>query len=118
MIKHSDYYLLHPIFPQLAILSAPVLWLLLIILGSLKDASASVPVPSCATPAANWATLTACRTETARALTPTARVVIQTQTPVPQATPTRVLRQFFYCASLPESEQIEPGLWRIVCDYR
>lgn len=66
---------------------------------------------SCATPAANWATLTACRTQTAQA-------AMATSTQTPQATPTRIAIQIIYCASQPDVTQIEPGLWRIICKYR
>jgi len=52
-------------------------------IGSLGFAHAEPPAQSCSTPAANFATLTACKTATARALvlTATPRIVLQTQTP-------------------------------------
>ena len=49
--------------------------------------------------------------------TATARpVVIVTQTP--RATPTRLAVQLVYCASLPTVTEVEPGLWRVTCEYR
>lgn len=72
--------------------------------------------PSCSTPAANWATLTACRTETAMA---------SKNTPVPAnsvtivySTPTRLAVQLVFCASKPQVIEVEQGLWRVTCDYR
>jgi len=73
-----------------------LVFLISLVIGSfglfvgLARAAVVTVVPSCSTPAANWATLTVCRTETARVLTPTPRVIVQTQTPVPQVTPTKV----------------------------
>ena len=49
-------------------------------------------------------------------LTATRPVVIVTQTP--QATPTRLAVQLVYCASQPTVTEVEPGLWRVTCEYR
>ena len=51
--------------------------------------------------------------------TATARpVVIVTQTPSPRTTPTRLAVQLVYCASLPTVTEVEPGTWRVTCEYR
>ena len=59
------------------------------------------------------------RFEAAVTPTPTATVrpvVIVTQTP--RATPTRLAVQLVYCARQPTVTEVEPGLWRVVCEFR
>lgn len=87
---------------------------LLVVVGSVTYIPPAVP--SCQTPAANWATLVACRTETAQAQTgtPTPRVVIQTQ--APQATPTRIEPQRVYCrAGSVTVTPVAPGRELVIC---
>ena len=103
------------------------LWLIFMLCVLLAwGLTARAAPPSCSTPAVNFATLMVCKTQTARATNST---TTETRTPqfasthinlatTPQATPTRMAVQLVYCASKPDVVEIEPSLWRVICNYR
>lgn len=76
----------------------------------------NLSIQSCATPAANWATLTACRTQTAQAggLPPTPT---RMPLPTPRATPTRIESQRMYCrAGSVTVIPVAPGRELVMCE--
>lgn len=47
-----------------------------------------------------------------------ARYMTNTPQSALRTTPTRIAAQLIYCANRPRVVEIEPGLWRVVCEYR